>query len=306
MLWGGIDLGGTKIEARLFDQHMQELARHRAATPTDSYAALLDGICQQIQWLADQSENALQAIGLGAPGLLNPTTGLALTANLPTSGHPFAKDINEKAKQLIPNSAVHVLNDSRAATLSEAKLGPGKDYRSVVCLAIGTGVAGGHALNGQLIPDHNGQNCEFGHLPLPAQFMKKYDLPLLDCGCGLTGCFETYLSGPGLSRLAQTLRHQKATAEQIMNDDSFSDLKATWLELLASLVGLIARTSDPDILILGGGVGLIKGLPEQLAKRLQPYLLDQTEPPKIVQACFGDASCAVGAALYAQQMEMGI
>lgn len=306
MAWGGIDLGGTKIEARLFDWKMQELARHRVATPADSYEALLEGIYQQIQWLSDQSEDALQAIGLGAPGLLNPTTGLALTANLPASGHPFAKDINDRAQTVIPNRAVHVLNDCRAATLSEAKYGPGKNYRSVVCLAIGTGVAGGHAINGHLIPDHNGQNCEFGHLPLPAQFIAEYDLPLLDCGCGLTGCFETYLSGPGLSRLALHVRNEKVSAKEIMNDESFSDLKVIWLKLLASLVGVITRTSDPDLLILGGGVGMTKGLPEQLTEHLRPHLLNQTEPPEIAQARFGDASCAFGAALYAQQMEMGI
>lgn len=303
MVWGGIDLGGTKIEARLFDERMAELARHRIATPTDTYDNMVDGIAQQIAWLRQQSADPVRAIGLGTPGLLNPNTGVILTANLPATGQNMARDINRRAKAILPNVHVHLLNDSRAATLSEATLGPGKSYRSVICLAIGTGVAGGHAIDGQLIHDRNGQNCEFGHLPLPAEFIAKHNLPLLPCACGLNACFETFLSGPGLSRLAYHKLGKEVTAEQIMTDECLANIKSIWLDLLASMIGVIARTSDPDIVILGGGVGMSPGLPDLLQNYLAQYLLGNTEPPTITQAQFGDASCALGAALYARQLQ---
>ena len=209
---GGIDLGGTKIEARAFDDDLVEIARHRIATPTESYQTLLDALAAEVTWLDDQGE--MEAIGLGSPGLINPNTGEMLTANLPATGHRLGHDLAEKTGRTIA-----LINDSRAAALSEALVGAGRGARNVVGLAIGTGLAGGHVIDGRLVPDNNGQHGEYGHLPLPAEFVVRYDLPLVPCGCGLTGCFETYLSGPGLSLLAETVAGQHLTPEEVFAAD---------------------------------------------------------------------------------------
>jgi N-acetylglucosamine kinase len=293
---GGIDLGGTKIEARLFDDTFQEVGRHRIPTPTATYSDMLDGIVSQIRWLEDQG--AVTAIGLGSPGLINPRSGHLLTANLPATGHSLADDLAE-----LVNRKVTVINDCRAFTLSEARMGAGAGHRSVVGLVIGTGVAGGHAIDGQIIPDRNGQHGEVGHLPLPAAFIATHDLPLIPCGCGLHACIETYLAGPGLVRLAEQMTGKTATTQVILQ--TMPKVRQAWLELAAILVSLISRTSDPDVIVLGGGLGTVLGLPDDLKIALDGLLLANTEPPIITQAKHGDASGALGAALYAQQQLSG-
>ena len=294
---GGIDLGGTKIEARVFDDTLQEIARHRIPTPIASYDGLLDGLAVQIAWIESQGEIA--AIGLGSPGLINPHTGEMLTANLPATGQRLAKDISARAGRDIA-----VINDCRAFTLSEALLGAGASHRNVVGLVIGTGVAGGHVVDQHLVPDLNGQHGEYGHLPLPADIVAQHRLPLHACGCGLTACYETYLSGPGLVRLATHLTDQTLTTHEILNHHP--DVRDVWMSLAATLIGLISRTSDPDVIVLGGGLGTVPGLAEDLTALIPDYLLANTTPPQIVRAMHGDASGALGAAFYARQKSEGV
>lgn len=290
---GGIDLGGTKIEARLFDARMNEVMRHRIATPTESYDALLQGMLTQIRWLEEQGE--VDAIGLGAPGLIHPETGVMLTANLPATGKAMETDISALAGREIP-----ITNDCRAFTLSEACHGAGIGYKNVAGLIIGTGVAGGHVVNGALLSDKNGQHGEFGHLPLSAEVAAMHDLPLISCGCGLTGCFETFLSGPGLVRLARLKTGRELTTHGILSDPKLDEVRQVWVDIAAALVAILARTIDPEIVILGGGLGSLPQMPEWISGALDGKLLGGTVPPVLAQAKHGDASGALGAALYAQ------
>lgn len=286
---GGIDLGGTKIEARAFDAALSEVARHRIATPSTSYEALLEGIASQVAWL--ESQGTMEAIGLGSPGEVDPATGVMLTANLPATGQRLAADLAAKVGRDIP-----LLNDCLAFTLTEASMGAGKPYKNVVGFVIGTGVAGGQAIDAQIASE---VNSEFGHLPLPADLVARHKLPLLACGCGLTGCFETYVSGPGLVRLAQQMTGVKATPAEIL--DEFPAVRAVWIKLVAALVALIIRTCDPDVIVLGGGLGMIADLDKDIRAALRGLLLPRTAMPTIVQAHHGDASGALGAALFAQR-----
>jgi predicted NBD/HSP70 family sugar kinase len=257
---------------------------------------MLGGIADQVAWLNDQGD--LSAIGLGTPGLINPRTGVLMTANLPATGRPLADDIANLVGQDIP-----VIQDCRAFSLSEATLGAGRGYRNVVGLIIGTGVAGGHVIDGQIPPDLNGQHGEYGHLALPADLVVARGLPLLPCGCGMIGCFETYLAGPGLVRLAEHMTGQVRTAPDIWAN--MPAVKIAWLDIASALLAIIARTADPDVIVLGGGLGMAAGMPDDLTAALDAKLLADTQAPRIVQASFGDASGAVGAAIYAQQKMNG-
>ena len=291
-LIGGIDLGGTKIEARAYDDAMTEVSRRRIPTDTTSYQALLASIADQVSWLKDQGVTS--TIGLGTPGLIHPETGRMLSANLPATGHALGADLATLTGHAIP-----VIKDCRAFALAEATHGAGIGYRNVIGLIIGTGVAGGHVIDRAIPPDHNGQSGEFGHLPLPAHIVSELDLPVLACGCGLVGCFETLLSGPGLTRLAHHMTGQDQTAPDIWT--TMPEVKSAWLRIATSLVGIISRTADPDVIVLGGGLGTAHGLAGDLAEALDGTLLAGTTPPRIVPAQFGDASGAFGAAIYAQQ-----
>ena len=111
MIAAGIDLGGTKIEAQVFDSAWNRVASNRVATPT-TYSDLVAAMVGQIHW-ADQAAGFALPIGIAAAGLINPVTGLALTANLPATGHPFPADIAAAAGR-----PVTYVNDCRAQALS--------------------------------------------------------------------------------------------------------------------------------------------------------------------------------------------
>ena len=112
MIAAGIDLGGTKIEVQLFDSSWNRVDSRRIATPR-TYPELVQAMVEQIAWVAGRAGDI--PVGISAAGLVNPHSGLALTANLPGSVHPFPQDIERRAGRRIT-----YVNDCRAQALSEA------------------------------------------------------------------------------------------------------------------------------------------------------------------------------------------
>ena len=194
MIAAGIDLGGTKIEAQVFGADWQVTSRRRVPTPHE-YVSLVSVMAETVAWIDAQTPNL--PIGVASAGLINPATGLALTANLPATDHPFPADLQTATRR-----PVRFVNDCRALTLSEAVFGAAKNLSPAIGLILGTGIGGGIALNGRLIEGPSGTGGEFGHFPLSAVPVQRHNLPVLLCGCGRMGCTETLIAGPGLSRIA--------------------------------------------------------------------------------------------------------
>lgn len=300
MIAAGIDLGGTKIEAQLFDAQWGQTGRRRIETPRD-YPALVAALADQIRWTEDQAGRAVP-VGIAAAGLINSDTGLALTANLPASGHPFPADINAASGR-----TVTYLNDCRALALSEATFGAAKGANPALGLILGTGLAGGVVLDGHLMPAHAFVGGEFGHFPLAAGPVQKHGLPILECGCGRKGCTETLLSGPGLSRIAAHVTGRSLTPEQILaarpTDAGMAQVWAIWLELATELLVTLCFTIDPQVVVLGGGLSKAPGLTDDLSAALRRAMLTGFRIPDIRLAQGGDASGARGAAYAAWQAE---
>ncbi len=300
MIAAGIDLGGTKIEAQMFDAQWNQVGRRRIETPQE-YSALVAALADQIRWTEEQA-GAPVPVGIAAAGLINPDTGLALTANLCASGHPFPADINARSGR-----TVTYLNDCRALALSEATFGAAKGFSPALGLILGTGLAGGVVLDGHLMPAHAFVGGEFGHFPLAAAPVMAHRLPILTCGCGRRGCTETLLSGPGLSRIAAHVTGRSLTPEQIVaarsTDAGAARVWAIWLELAAELLVTLCFTIDPQVVVLGGGLSKVPGLADDLTAALRRAMLPGFRIPDIRLAQGGDASGARGAALAAWQSE---
>ena len=287
MIAGGIDVGGTKIEASLFDSDWQAVETRRVDTPA-GYGAIVRAVAAQAAWLGDV------AIGIGLPGRHDADTGLAFTANLPASGKPLRADILSAMGR--PASFG---NDCDLFALSEAQLGAGQGCAAVFGLILGTGIGGGFCLKGRLVATRGGAMGEVGHLPIPAALVAAHSLPLFPCGCGRTGCFETLASGPGLTKLGQYKTGKAQTPATIAAEAG--PVFAVWLEIVAALVASLQCSLDPDCIVLGGGLSNIEGLAERLTHALPPVLLKATTPPSILKATFGDSSGTRGAALLAIQ-----
>ena len=292
MIAAGIDLGGTKIEAQLFDSGWNRVESDRIATPK-AYETLVAAMAGQIAWIEGHFPGL--PIGIAAAGLVNPTTGLALTANLPATGHPFPADIAKAAGR--PCTYV---NDCRAQALSEAMFGAARGFHTALTLNLGTGLAGGIVIGGQLLPGPSGLGGEFGHFALPAQVMMAHDLPIIRCGCGRLACTETLISGPGLSRILVHLSGRSATPEDIVqnrtSDPQARKVWAIWCELTAELIHTLCLTVDPECVVLAGGLSRVPGLVDDLTAALQRAQLPGYGVPLIRLAEGGETTGARGAA----------
>ena len=296
MIAAGIDLGGTKIEAQLFDADWSLVDRRRIDTPRD-YPALVAAMADQIAWI--ETHGPRLPVGISAAGLVNPATGLALTANLAATGKPFPADIAQAAGR-----PVTYINDCRALTLSEAVFGAAKGQSPAVGLILGTGIGGGVAIDGRLVPGPSGTGGEFGHFALPAAPILIHGLPVPACGCGRVGCTETLIAGPGLTRIALHLTGQPLTPPEIAarrNEPAVARVFAVWAELLAELLKTITLVIDPACIVLGGGLSQIAGLIPALDAALKATQLPGFTTPRLLLAEGGDASGARGAAYAAHQ-----
>ena len=292
----GIDLGGTKMEAQVFDDAWSVAARRRRDTPKD-YAELVTELADLIRW-ADAQTSGTLPVGIGAAGLVNPKTGLARTANLVATGQPFPADIARTVER-----PVTYVNDCRALALSEAIFGRGKGRHTVMALVLGTGVGGGIAVDGSILqgPTHTGG--EFGHTSAPAHLVAKHDLPIWRCGCGRMGCIETYIAGPGLARLAKHILGTDLTTVEIAarRDIDTGPVWQVWCDFGADLLHSLTLTADPDLIVLGGGLTHIEGLVEDLSGTARRAQIGDFAVPEIVLAQGGETSGARGAAYAAWQ-----
>lgn len=298
----GIDLGGTKIETQLFDKSWRLVEHRRTPTPAD-YPGLIGELADHIAW-AEAKIGQGAPIGLASAGLVNPTTGLALTANLPSTGKPFPADLAAKTGR-----PVKIVNDCRAFALSEAIFGAARGMTPAIGLILGTGVGGAVVIDGKLVPGFAAVGGEFGHFGLAAAPVVAHSLPVLRCGCGRMGCTETYISGPGLSRIVRHLGGADLTARQIADaratDPALQQAWAIWVNLLAEALLTLCLTIDPACIVLGGGVSAAPGLVADLSAALQGAQLPGFPVPPIRLAEGGDASGARGAAYAAWEGQNG-
>lgn len=296
----GIDIGGTKIEFVAFDSALEPVHRRRVPTPADDYDQFLTVLADLVAE-ADASFGQHPSVGLGVPGLVD-HDGRALCANLPgVTGHHVAPDVAARIGR-----PVTVSNDTRCFALSEAIGGAGAGHHIMFGAVIGTGAAGGLIIDRRIEAGQRGLAGEYGHLPLPASIQQKYGLPIHKCGCGLMGCFETYVAGPHLVALA---------AHFDLKVDNASALVAAWraetpealrtrsafLDILGAAFANVVKLCDPGIIVMGGGVSLIPEVIDLLPQAIGQHLFPGFPPPPVVPALFGDASGVRGAALLARE-----
>ncbi|MBI3240996.1 MAG: ROK family protein [Chloroflexi bacterium] len=265
-----VDLGGTNIRAARYTPSGVLLARAKRPTHApDSDETLLDRVVATITEVlpgeADQANGVVvKAISIGAPGPLNPHTGLVLRApNLPGwVDFPLRQEIESHF-----HLPTEIGNDANLAAMAEWKFGAGRGYNDILYLTISTGIGGGVISGGRLITGVNGLATELGHVVVAP------DGPV--CGCGQRGHLEALAAGPAIALTARTrLRNgevktrlldyvdgdvETVTAQHIgeaaLSGDAFA------ISLLTEAGTYVGRAIadylhvfNPSIVILGGGV----------------------------------------------------
>ena len=290
----GIDLGGTKIAAIVLDDQGRELWRTRVPTPRDDY----DGTLTQIALLVAEGEKAAGvacSIGIGIPGAPSRVTGLIKNANSTwLNGRELQKDLEARL-----GTHVRLANDANCLVASEMADGAAAGAGVVFGVILGTGTGGGLAANGALIEGVNSIAGEWGHNPLP--WPEAAELPGEKCYCGLSGCIETWLSGPGLARDYARAGGESVAAEDIVTRASHGDTRASqtldrWEGRLARALATIINVVDPDVVVVGGGLSAIERLYDRVPALWGQWVFSDAVTTRIVRARHGADSGVRGAA----------
>jgi glucokinase len=297
MRYLGLDLGGTNIKGVVVevgdDGSAAALARQMVPTGgSDGPDAVTDRIVGLGRELVAGS-GEVEAVGLCIPGLFDPFTGVVeFFSNLPGPWPGFPLRQRLGAGLGIPAT---IMNDGRAFTLAEGRMGAGQGASTLVGITLGTGVGGGVLVNGRLHLGRWGTAGEIGHLLVD----DRDDAAL--CGCGSRGCVEAYLRADVISA-----RAGRATAEEVYEGARSGDPRCAAAvaeacrHLGAALASLI-MVLGPERIVVGGGVAaagetLLTPLHADVARRVPLIPPDELE---IVPAVLGSYAGAMGAAVAA-------
>ena len=193
-------MGGSKIEAVALDRSGGEHLRRRIRAPQGNHDATVRAIAALAAGLdADLPERA--SVGIGIPGATSQATGLVNNANSTwLIGHSLNRDLGHAIGR-----PVRLANDANCFALSEAIDGAATGEAVVFGVIVGTGTGGGGVVGGEILTGPNAIAGEWGHNLLPWPRTEASDAGPLEwpgpaCYCGKSGCIETCLSGPGLTR----------------------------------------------------------------------------------------------------------
>ncbi len=239
----GIDVGGTKIAAGLVNERAEILAS--AVVPTragEGYAVSLGQLYAAIRACL---RGEVSAIGICAPGPLNPKTGVVLNPpNLPGwRDVPLAELVAREFSR-----PCRVENDANAAGLAETRFGAARGCASVFYVTLSTGIGTGIILDGRIYHGKNGQAGEGGHVTIDY-------LSPTRCNCGLAGCIEALASGTAMARRGMAPEAIAAAVEA--GDPRAVQILEETAHMLAAWLGGMISLLDPEIVVIGGGVSQI-------------------------------------------------
>ena len=292
----GIDLGGTKIEVAVLDDQGQFMFRHRQASPSHSYPAILNTIAELVT-LARQTL-ALPAptvVGIGMPGCLDAQTQRVRGSNTQAMNHqPLKADL-----QHVLGCEVRLENDANCLALSEAMDGAGAQAQVVFAAILGTGCGGGVVVNRQLLRGRHAIAGEWGHNPLP--WPSAEELNIAPCWCGQTGCIETWLSGTGFALDHARVNGEERSAVEIIQAMRKGDSSATatferYVNRLGRALAQVVNLLDPDCIVLGGGMSNVQEIYPKIQAAMQPYVFGIQVNTPVLAAQHGDSSGVRGAA----------
>ena len=308
----GIDLGGTNIAVGVVDDNYNIIGKGERKTNAPRAAEL---ICDDIAAATFDAINAakisideVESIGIGAPGSINPKTGvIGFSNNLGFNNVPIVELLEKRL-----NKKVYIDNDANAAALGEMVAGAGKGTENFVAITLGTGVGGGTIINGKMLLGSNFAGGEIGHTVIVHNGAQ--------CTCGRKGCFEAYASATGLIRQTKEkmLENKNSEMWNIVDGDidkvngrtAFDALRKgdacgtevvdTYCDYLACGITNIINVFQPDVLCIGGGVSkegdnILKRICKVTEKeRFSKNISKQTE---IKTAMLGNDAGIIGAAV---------
>ena len=258
----GVDIGGTTIKMGFFETDGKLLDKWEIKTNTENKGEnILSDIAKAVDnKLAQEgiSKDEVQGIGVGVPGPVNSKGVVNRCVNLGWGVLDVAEELSS-----LTSLEVKAGNDANVAALGEMWKGGAEGSSDVIMVTLGTGVGGGIIVDGKIVAGSNGAGGEIGHITVNKDEIEA-------CNCGQYGCLEQYASATGIVRMAKrklaktddatTLRNaEELTAKLIFDEAKAGDAVAMGLvdelgEILGSTLSNIACVSNPEVIVIGGGV----------------------------------------------------
>jgi glucokinase len=310
---GGLDLGGTKIQAVILDGRRNVVAQARRPTPRDggppavveALAGALSDACAE----GGVETRDLTGVGVGSPGAIDARRGVVTGArNLPGEGAPIRMTAGLRE---LTGTRAYVENDVTVGVWAEYALGAAQRSKALLGVWWGTGVGGGIVLGGKTWQGR-GAAAELGHVVVKVDGAR--------CTCGRRGCLEAYAGRGAMEIRARQLhrRGHETDLFKIMEKRGRTRLQSgVWqraleqgdpvavelidraVKALGAGVGSAVNLLDVETVVIGGGLGTRLGEPyvERIREAMMPHIFADHRPPAVRLAALGDLGGAIGAAL---------
>jgi glucokinase len=317
-IYGGIDLGGTKIQAAVVDEGSDHavLGAKRDQTPLKggpkAIATRMADVLKESLEEAGLTVADLDGVGVGSPGSVDDSEGTVAGAmNLSEWAGTF--NLRKALEKEFGGAPVALGNDVDLATDAEFEIGAAKRYDSLLGVFWGTGVGGGLILDGKPWVGRKTAG-EIGHMVVR--------LNGAHCPCGRRGCMEAYAGrGAMEARARKRVQQGEKTAlfrimeergrdrlssgiweRALARDDHMAiDLLEEAVDALGAGVASAVNLLDPEAVVIGGGLGIRLGEPwvQRIRDAMHPHLFVDDDPPPVMLAELGDLGGAHGGALLA-------
>ena len=277
----GVDVGGTKCHGICIGTDGEIIAEK--ILPTPSAEDLVSSLADIVSDLGGGS-----SIGIGVPGLIGREGVIHSSPNLPGAHHlAVAEPLSQKL-----GVDVQVDNDATCALLAELRLGTLRGVQDAWLITLGTGIGGALLSGGDVRRGVQGFAGEVGHM--------RVDPNGLECPCGLRGCWERYASGSALARIAGLQDTPEVIRAARVSEPQASRALAEWVDWIGVGIAALANATDPEAIVLGGGVIeehdlFLDDVAEAVGRHL--YAREARRVPAIRATSFGHRNGAIGAAL---------
>lgn len=287
----GLDLGGTNVKCAVLDGALRVIATDsRPNGAADGEEAVLEHVAELGRSVAEPFGEVASA-GLALPGHFDAEAGTGvLLPNLPGEwvGRPIAGPVGDRL-----GLPVRLVNDVRALTLAELRLGAGRGASDLVCIALGTGVGGGVVIGGR-VHLGLGHAGEIGHTTVEP------DGPL--CGCGNRGCLETLVGAGALLDLLRPSHGHDLTIEGVIELARAGDLGCQRViadagGVVGTVVAALCNQFNPERVVVGGELAEARELLlESLGEAVRRYAIPAAgEAVQVVAGALGDRAELLGA-----------
>ncbi len=294
-LWG-LDLGGTKIEGVILETETNNVVI-RKRVPTEQqhgYHHILSQMAKLVDLLKQETGLVPPKLGIGTPGTLDPSTQTLKNSNTTClNKQPLKADLED-----LLGISITLANDANCFALAESKMGIVPEvYPSaqvIFGVIMGTGVGGGIVVNGKVLQGKQGIAGEWGHSFL--------DESGGECYCGDRGCVERILSGPSLEAYYHKLTGNKKSLKDIVqasrseNEPAAQETMDRLVQFFGKGLANVLNILDPDVVVIGGGVGNIDELYTLGIERLKHHIFNTGFETIIAKPKLGDSAGVFGAA----------